>query len=103
MSGTEHEVIDIRAAADIAFARARTGLLHVADPGALAAFTDGPGVFDVDPHCTKLDAFLNDHKLEAYIESEDLLPGIDAASENRPVYYGRARWMKRYRQHPTVG
>jgi hypothetical protein len=102
MSRINHEVIDIAEAADIAFVRAKTGLLHVSEPGALAAFTDGPGVFDVDPHCRKLDAFVEKHQLEARIESEDLLPGVDPASENRPVYYGRARWMKSRRDSPSV-
>jgi hypothetical protein len=102
MSRTRHDVMDIAEAADIAFVRAKTGLVHVSEAGALAAFTDGPGVFDVDPHCRMLDAFVERHKLDAVIESEDLLPGINPTSENRPVYYGRARWMKRRRQGSAV-
>ena len=60
-------------ATDIAFVRARTGMVHVSDPEALAAFTDGRGTFDVDPHCRKLDAFVAKHKLECRLASEDLL------------------------------
>jgi hypothetical protein len=88
-------VIDLREASDIAFVREQMGIPHVSDPDALAAFTDGRGVFDVDPHCRRLDAFVTKHKLEAHIESEDLLPGTDSAPGKRPVYYGRARWIKR--------
>jgi hypothetical protein len=102
MRGYQQEAIDIREAADIAFVRARTGMHHVSDPEALAAFSDGRGVFDVDPHCKKLDAFVAKHKLEALLESEDLLPGIGSQSESRPVYYGRAKWIKRTRLRPTV-
>jgi hypothetical protein len=89
-------------ATDIAFVRARTGMVHVSDPEALAAFTDGRGTFDVDPHCRKLDAFVAKHKLECRLASEDLLPGLNSASENRPVYYGRAWWIKRSRPRPIV-
>jgi hypothetical protein len=84
-----------RVAMDIAFVRARTGMAHVSDPDALAAFADGRGVFDVDPHCRKLDAFVAEPDLEARLESEDLLPG------NRPVYYGFALWRKRSPLHPS--
>jgi hypothetical protein len=96
MNRTKLEAIDIAEARDIAFVRAKTGLLHVSETGALAAFTDGPGVFDVDPHCRKLDAFVAKYKLKARIDSEDLLP------EYRPVYYGRALWMKRHRHCAPV-
>jgi hypothetical protein len=89
MSGNEQEEIDI------AIVRAQTGMLHVSDPEALAAFTDGRGVFDVDPHCKKLDAFVAKYKLEYRLDSEDLLPSLDSSSERRPVYYGVARWLKR--------
>jgi len=96
------QVVDIQEAKDIAFVKAETGMVHVCDPEALAAFTDGSGVFDVDPHCRKLDAFVAKHKLEYRIESEDLLASLDSSSENRPVYYGVARWIKRRHRHPTV-
>jgi hypothetical protein len=47
---------------------------HVSDDeDALAAFPDGRGVFDVDLHCRKLDAFVAEHKMDANIYSEDLL------------------------------
>ena len=82
MSSAEQEAIDL------AFVRARTGMLHVSDPEALAAFTDGRGVFDVDQHCKKLDAFVAKHNLEARLDSEDLLPGVNSLSERRPVYFG---------------
>src|SRR5580692_9636627 len=96
MSSTEQEAIDI------AFVRARTGMVHVSDPKALAAFTDGRGVFDVDPHCRKLDTFVAKHKLSAVLASEDLLPSLNSASESRPVYYGVAWWIKRSRPRPTT-
>jgi hypothetical protein len=103
MRSDQQEAIDIREASDIAFVRARTGMHHVSDPEALAAFTDGRGVFDVDPHCRKLDAFVAKHKVEARLESEDLLPPAGSQPENRPVYCGRAKWMKRgARFRPTV-
>ncbi len=79
-------------AADIAWVRAQTGRVHVSDREALEAFTEGRGVFDVDLHCRKLDAFIAKHKLQARIESEDLLPGENPDAASRPVYYGRARW-----------
>jgi len=102
MSVTEQEVIDIQEAKDIAFVRAHKGMVHVSDPEALPAFTDGRGVFDVDLHGRKLDAFVEKHKLEYRIDSEDLLPGINSSSENRPVYYGRALWIKRPRPLPNT-
>jgi len=95
MSSASQDVIDIQEAKDIAFVRAQKGMVHVSDPEALSAFTDGRGIFDVDLHCRKLDAFVAHHKLEYRIESEDLLPG------GRPVYYGCARWLKRSRSLPT--
>jgi hypothetical protein len=54
-------IVANRLAMDIAFVRARTGIAHVSDPDALAAFSDGRGVFDVDPDCRKLDAFVAKH------------------------------------------
>ena len=102
MSSTEQKLIDIQEAKDIAFVRAQKGMVHLSDPEALAAFTDGRGVFDVDLHCRKLDAFVAKHKLEYRIDSEDLLPGVDSSSESRPVYYGCARWIKRSRPVPNT-
>ena len=89
MSANTREAIDVR------FVRARRSMTHVSDPDALAAFSTGSGVFDVDPHCRKLDAFVDRHKLDAIIESEDLLPCANPHAAKRPVYYGRARWIKR--------
>lgn len=40
----------------------------------MVACSDGRGIFDVDPHCRKLDAFVAEYKIEADIYSEDLLP-----------------------------
>jgi hypothetical protein len=56
---------------------------------------DGRGVFDVHPHCRKLDALVAKHKIEADVYSEDLLPSANPNAANRPVYFGRARWRKR--------
>lgn len=95
MSSTSQDAIDIQGAKDVAFVRARTGMVHVSDHEVLSAFTDGRGVFDVDLNCRKLDAFVAHHKLEYRMDSEDLLPG------GRPVYYGRAPWLKRFRSLPT--
>jgi hypothetical protein len=81
---------------DIAFVRQRTGMAHVFDPDALTAFSDGRGVFDIDPHGRWLDAFIARHKLEARIESEDLLPGENEMTAKRPVYYGAALWQERH-------
>lgn len=75
---------------DIALVRERTGLLHVLAAEARDAFSDGHGVFDVDPRCRRLDAFLEKNKLKYCLDSEDFLPGIDEGSLNRPVYYARA-------------
>ena len=86
------QVVDIQEAKDIAFVKAETGMVHVCDPEALAAFTDGSGVFDVDPHCRKLDAFVAKHKLEYRIESEDLLASLDSSSENRPHFIRTTNW-----------
>lgn len=80
---------------DIAFVRRRTGMAHVFDPDALTAFSDGRGVFDIDPHGRWLDAFIAKHKLEARVESEDLLPGQNEMSAKRPVLYAAALWQKR--------
>jgi hypothetical protein len=89
MGRSEQETIDI------AFVRRTTGMVHVFDPDALTAFSDGHGVFDIDPHGRWLDAFIAKHKLEARIETEDLLPGETEMSAKRPVHYGAALWQKR--------
>ena len=96
VSGRDQEAIDI------AFVRARTGLVYVLDPDALGAFTEGDGVFDVDPHGRKLDAFLEKHKLQYRLDTEDLLLPLDPASEPRPVDYASARWKKRSRGRPVT-
>ena len=80
---------------DIAFVRRRANVPHVSDEEALAAFSDGRGVFDVDPHCRNLDTFIDKYKIEADIYSEDLLPCANPEAGNRTVYFGRARWLKR--------
>jgi hypothetical protein len=85
---------------DVAFVRAQTGMTWVSDPNALAEFSHGRGVFDVDLHCRKLDAFISKHKLEARIDSEYLLPCANPQAEKRPVYYGRALWRKRSVERP---
>jgi len=85
---------------DVAYVRRRTKAAHVSDEDALTAFSDGRGVFDVDLHCRKLDAFVADHKLEADVYTEDLLPCADPEIGNRPVYFGRARWRKRSMSDP---
>jgi hypothetical protein len=90
--GTE---IDTREMLDITFVRRRMKIPHVSDQGALAAFLDGRGVFDVDLHCRKLDGFVAEHKIDADIYSEDLLPCANPQVAKRPVYFGRARWRKR--------
>ncbi len=90
--GTE---IDTREILDIAFVRQQTKIPHVSDENALDALLDGGGVFDVDPHCRKLDAFVANHKIEADVYSQDLLPCANPQLANRPVYFGRARWQKR--------
>jgi hypothetical protein len=86
---------DTREMLDIAYVRRRTNSVHVADEDALAAFSDGRGVFDVDLHCRKLDAFVAKHKIEADICCEELLPCASPQMNNRPVYFGRALWRKR--------
>jgi hypothetical protein len=96
MGSTSQVTIDIQEAKDIAFVRAHKGMVHVSDPQALSAFTDGRGVFDVDLHCRKLEAFMANHKLHYRIDSEGLLPG------GRPVYYGRALWIKRSPRLPNA-
>ena len=80
---------------DIAFVKRRTGMAHVFDPDALSAFSDGRGVFDIDPHGRWLDAFIAKNKLEARIESENLLPGETETSAKRPVHYGAPLWQTR--------
>jgi hypothetical protein len=91
MVGSTRETIDIE------FVRRRTNVPHVSDPDALNAFSDGRGIFDVDPNCRRLDAFVESHKLDALIDSIALLPCADPFAEKRPVYFGRARWQKRLR------
>jgi hypothetical protein len=85
---------------DIAYVRRHTKSAHVSDEDALTAFSDGRGVFDVDLHCRKLDAFVAKHRLEADILSEELLPCANPEIGNRPVYFGRARWQKRSMMGP---
>ena len=92
--------IDTREMLDVAYARRQTEAAHISDADALTAFSDGRGVFDVDLHCRKLDAFVAKHKLEADIYSEDLLPCANPEIGNRPVYFGRARWRKRPMRNP---
>jgi len=65
--------LDTREMLDIADIRRRTKAAHVSDEDALAAFSDGRGVFDVDLHCRRLDAFIAEHKLEADIYTEEIL------------------------------
>jgi len=92
--------IDTREMLDVAYVRRQTDAAHVSDENALTAFSDGRGIFDVDRHCRKLDAFVAEHKLEADIYSEDLLPCANLEIGNRPVYFGRARWRKRSMRNP---
>ena len=82
---------DTREMLDIAYVRRRTDSAHIYDDDALAAFSDGRGVFDVDPHCRKLDAFVARYNIEAEIYSEELLPCANPQIGNRPVSLGRAR------------
>jgi hypothetical protein len=86
---------------DIAYVRQRTNSAHVCDEDALAALSDGRGVFDVDLHCRKLDAFVAKHKIEADIYCEELLPCANPRMDSRPVYFGRARWRKRSVKGPS--
>jgi hypothetical protein len=83
--------IDTREMLDIAFVRRQMKISHVSDKDAFAAFLDGRGAFDVDLHCRKLDAFVAEHKIDANIYSEDLLPRANPQVANRPVYFGRVR------------
>ena len=94
--------METRELLDIAFIRRQTNIAHVSDQNALDAFLDGRGVFDVDPHCRKLDAFVAKHKIEADVYSEDLLPCANPDLANRPVYFGRARWQKRSAAKPDA-
>lgn len=80
---------------DISFIRRQLNIAHVGDDNALAAFSQGREIFDVDAHCRKLDAFVARNKLEAEIWSENLLPCGNPDLGNRPVYFDRARWRKR--------
>jgi hypothetical protein len=66
--------LNTREMLDIAEIRRRTKAVHVSDEDVLTAFSDGRGVFDVDLHCRKLDAFIAKHKLEADIYTEELCP-----------------------------
>jgi len=93
--------LDTREILDVAYVRRRTKAAHVSDEDALTAFSDGRGVFDVDLHCRKLDAFVAKHKFEADIYTEDLLPCAKPEIGNRPVYFGRARWQKRSMPSPS--
>ena len=86
---------DVREMLDIAYVRRQTNNAHVSDEDALAAFSDGRGIFDVDLHCRKLDAFVAMHKIEPDIYCEELLPCANPQLGRRPVYFGRARWRKR--------
>jgi hypothetical protein len=97
--GTE---LDTRELLDIAFVRSRTNIPHVSDQNALDALLEGRGVFDVDPHCRKLDAFVAKHKIEADVYSHELLPCANPHFANRPVYFGRARWQKRSTAKPDA-
>jgi hypothetical protein len=92
--------IDRREMLDIAFVRRRTNIPHVGDENALDSLLEGPGVFDVDPHCRKLDAFVAKHQIQADIHSQDLLPCANRNDGGRPVYFGRARWQKRSTARP---
>ena len=94
--------IDTREMLDIAFVRRRMKIPHVSDKDALAALLDGRGVFDVDLHCRKLDAFVAKRKIDANIYSENLLPRANPQVANRPVYFGRARWRKRSTMRLTI-
>jgi hypothetical protein len=85
---------------DVAYVRRLSNAAHVSDEDAITAFSDGRGVFDVDLHCRKLDAFVAKHKLEADIYTEDLLPCANPEIGNRPVYFGRTRWRKRSMPSP---
>jgi hypothetical protein len=93
--------LDARETLDIAYVRRVTTCAHVSDEDALAAFSDGRGIFDVDRHCRKLDAFVAKHKIEADISCEDLLPCANPELGNRLVYFGRARWRKRSVKGPN--
>lgn len=92
--------LETRESLDVAYVRRRKSAAHVSDEDAHIAFSDGRGVFDVDLHCRKLDAFVAKHKLEADIYTEDLLPCANPEIGNRPVYFGRARWRKRSMPSP---
>jgi len=89
-----------REAIDVAFVRRRMGVCYVRDAAALEVFESGEPVFDADPHCRNLDAFLAKHKLDAVIQSENLLPCANPEAEKRPVYFGRARWTRRVTGQP---
>ena len=95
--------LETRESLDVAYVRRRKSAAHVSDEDALSAFSDGRGVFDVDLHCRKLDAFVARHNLEADIYTEDLLPCANPEIGNRPVYFGRARWRKRSMPSPGTG
>jgi hypothetical protein len=77
--------IDVREATDIQFVCVRTGMAHVDDPHAREAWLDGRAVFDVDPHCRKLEAWMEKNDVPGGFVCEELLPG------GRPVYYTAVR------------
>lgn len=85
---------DMREILDIAYVRRQTNSAHVSDEDALAAFSDGRGVFDVDLHCQKLDAFVAKHKIEADLYSEEFLPCANPQIGSRPVYFGTCALAK---------
>jgi hypothetical protein len=64
---TELLGLDTREMLDVAYVRRQKNAAHVCDEDALTAFCGGRGVFDVDLHCRKPDAFVAKHKLEADI------------------------------------
>jgi hypothetical protein len=80
--------------------RPRKTIPHVSDKNALDAALDGRRVFDVDPHCRKLDAFVAKHRIEADIYSEHLLPCANPHVANRPVYFSRTRLAKAFGYPP---
>ena len=90
---------NVREALDIEVVRTQTQIRHVNDADALDAFSSGECVFDVDPHCRKLDAFVAKNKLQAQIETEEILPCANPEIGNRPAHYARAVWTKRKPMH----
>jgi hypothetical protein len=86
----------MRETIDVEFVRRQTGLMHVLDAGALAAFEDGQEIFDVDPHCRRLDTFVDRHGLDAVIREAAMLPCANPQVEKRTVWFGSARWRRRH-------